>query len=82
MKNKPFFCLEGSDIRVCALTEATDRDRSAQVVEGLVGRQERREASVEARVFSQIGLWKAHRQQPAPSNNSLGPWSVPVKFPS
>lgn len=93
MKNKPFFCLEALDIRMCAVTEATDRDGSAQVVEGLasnrrhcveefVGRRERRQASVETRVFSQIGLWEAHREQPAPSNNSLGPWSVPVKFPS
>lgn len=36
MENKPFFfCLEASDIRVCPVTEATDRDRSAQMVEGL-----------------------------------------------
>lgn len=65
MKNKPFFfffCLEASDIRVCAVTEPTNRDGSAQVeeglppnvrhcVEGLVGRRERRQGLLPDRIM-------------------------------
>lgn len=32
---KSSFCHEATDITVCSVTEATDRDRSAQVADGL-----------------------------------------------
>lgn len=84
------FCFSSPSPSLCPIAKATDRDRCTQVAEGsaqhikqagkgLCGAEDW--AALGGLFLLLMGLGRG-TQQPVPSSNSLGPWSVPVKFPS